>query len=60
LADLAAQSRSWQLAVDGSLRLARIATDAAEVLREHPDSRVRRAAAVLAAQAHPLLAAEAT
>jgi hypothetical protein len=37
------------------VRLALVAERAAELLRDHPDSAVRHSAAVLAAQAHPLL-----
>jgi len=43
--------------VNGLLRLARLAQSISQVLREHPDAGVRRSAAVLAARAHPLLAA---
>jgi hypothetical protein len=39
------------------LRLARLAEDAGYGLKQHPDPRVRRSAAVLAARAHPLRAA---
>jgi hypothetical protein len=39
------------------LRLARLAESAGRDLCQHPDSRVRRSAAVLAARAHPLRAA---
>ncbi|MBV9169327.1 MAG: hypothetical protein JOZ81_04505 [Chloroflexi bacterium] len=43
--------------LDSLLRLARLACRAAERLRDHPDPAVRRAAALLAARSHPLLAA---
>ncbi|MBV9577573.1 MAG: hypothetical protein JO057_03165 [Chloroflexi bacterium] len=43
--------------VDGIRRLARLADSVSEVLREHPDVEVRRSVAVLAARAHPVLAA---
>jgi hypothetical protein len=43
--------------LDGLLRLARLAATVADGLRECPDGSVRRSAAVLAARAHPLLAA---
>jgi hypothetical protein len=43
--------------VEGLLRLARLADSIGHVLREHPDPQVRRSAAILAARAHPLLAA---
>jgi hypothetical protein len=43
--------------VNGLVRLARLAESVSHVLREHPDAEVRRSAAVLAARAHPLLAA---
>ena len=39
------------------LRLARLAGSVADALRDCPDPAVRRSAAVLAARAHPLLAA---
>jgi hypothetical protein len=39
------------------VRLARLSDAVAEVLRDCPDARVRRSAAVLAARAHPVLAA---
>jgi hypothetical protein len=45
------------LVVDAIVRLARLADRLAEVLRECPDPTVRRSAAVLAARAHPVLAA---
>ena len=57
LADLSAEDPTLAVALEGSLRLARIATAAAEVVRDHPHPQVRRAAAVLSARAHPLLAA---
>jgi hypothetical protein len=57
LAALSAADRGLALALEGSLRLARLAVAAADALREHPDPVVRRAAASLAARAHPLLAA---
>ena len=44
------------LIVDGVLRLARLASAAADALRDSPDPRVRRAIAVLAARAHPIRA----
>lgn len=37
------------------LQLADVAVQAADLLREHPEPAVRRAAAVLAARAYPLL-----
>ncbi|HEY0581400.1 MAG TPA: hypothetical protein VGE94_04410, partial [Chloroflexota bacterium] len=40
--------------VEPLLRLARLAESAADAVRDNPDQRVRRAAAVLAARAHPL------
>jgi hypothetical protein len=45
------------LVLDGLLRLARLADGLGHTLREHPDQEVRRSAAILAARAHPLLAA---
>lgn len=45
------------LALDGLLRLARLAGSVADALRECPDARVRRSAALVAARAHPLRAA---
>jgi hypothetical protein len=45
------------IVVDGLLRLARLAEAESHSLRDHPDRAVRRSAAVLAARAHPLLAA---
>jgi hypothetical protein len=45
------------LVLDALLRLNRLAVRVADTLREHPDPAVRRSAAVLAARAHPLLAA---
>jgi hypothetical protein len=38
------------------MRLARVAESTADLLRDHPDPRVRRSSALLAAAAHPLLA----
>jgi hypothetical protein len=43
--------------IDGLLRLARLADSVASYVRDHPDQQVRRSAAILAAQAHPLRAA---
>jgi hypothetical protein len=43
--------------VDKMVRLAHLAEAVAEALRDYPDPRVRRSAAVLAARAHPVLAA---
>lgn len=43
------------VAAAGLVRLAQIADRAGETLREHPDSSVRRSAALLAARAHPVL-----
>jgi hypothetical protein len=40
--------------VDAVVRLARLAGEVAETLRECPDPLVRRSAAVLAARAHPI------
>ena len=45
------------LVLEGLLRLARLAGTVADALRDCPDPQVRRSAAVLAARAHPLLAA---
>ena len=45
------------LVLEGLLRLARLADSVADTLRDCPDPKVRRSAAVLAARAHPLLAA---
>jgi hypothetical protein len=45
------------LVLSAVLRLARLADAVAGDLRECPDARVRRSAAVLAARAHPLRAA---
>jgi hypothetical protein len=42
--------------VESLIRLARLADSVAESLREHPDSAVRRSAAILAARAHPVRA----
>jgi hypothetical protein len=42
--------------VEPLVRLARLAERNAVLLRDHPDSAVRRSAAVLAARAHPLRA----
>jgi hypothetical protein len=44
-------------AIQALVRLGRLAEDVADTLRDHPDPSVRRSAAVLAARAHPLLAA---
>jgi hypothetical protein len=44
-------------AVDGLIRLARLADSLGATLRDHPDPSVRRSAAILAARAHPLLIA---
>jgi hypothetical protein len=43
--------------VDAIARLARLADSVSETLRDHPDAQVRRSAALLAARAHPILAA---
>jgi hypothetical protein len=43
--------------VEPVLRLARLADGLGATLRDHPDPDVRRSAAILAARAHPLLAA---
>jgi hypothetical protein len=43
--------------VSAVARLARLAESVSQSLREHPDADVRRSAAVLAARAHPILAA---
>ncbi len=43
-------------AAAGLVRLARLSEAVGAALQDHPDPRVRRAAAVLAARAHPLLA----
>jgi hypothetical protein len=40
--------------VSALIRLARLAESVAEALRDCPDARVRRSAAVLAARAHPI------
>ena len=40
--------------VDAMVRLARLAGEVAETLRDCPDPLVRRSAAVLAARAHPI------
>jgi hypothetical protein len=40
------------------VRLARLAESVSQSLREHPEAEVRRSAAVLAARAHPILAAQ--
>ena len=45
------------LVVGALVRVARLADAAAEVLRDCPDARVRRSAAVLAARGHPIRAA---
>jgi hypothetical protein len=42
--------------VDAMLRLARLSAAAADALRDNPDPAVRRAAAALAARAHPVRA----
>jgi hypothetical protein len=44
-------------AVDAVKRLARLSDRVAAALRDCPDASVRRSAAVLAARAHPILAA---
>jgi hypothetical protein len=54
---LAGSDAAMAVAVEGSLRVARLAVGLPDALRDHPDPSVRRAAAVLAARAHPLLAA---
>ncbi len=43
--------------VSAVARLARLADSISPSLREHPDAEIRRSAAVLAARAHPILAA---
>lgn len=43
------------VAAMGLVTLAQTADRAGETLREHPDPSVRRAAALLAARAHPVL-----
>ena len=43
--------------VDALVRLSRLAESIADELRDCPEQRVRRSAAVLAARAHPVLAA---
>ena len=43
--------------VGALIRMSRLAEAAADALRECPDPLVRRSAAVLAARAHPILAA---
>ena len=45
------------VAVAGMVRLARLAQQASTYLRDSPDADVRRSAALLAARAHPVLAA---
>jgi len=45
------------LVVGAAIDIARLADSVAESLRHCPDSSVRRAAAVLTARAHPVLAA---
>jgi hypothetical protein len=45
------------LVLDGLIRLARLAGTVADALRECPDAKVRRSAAVVAARAHPIRAA---
>ncbi len=45
------------LVLEGMLRLARLADSVADRLRDCPDPKVRRSAAIVAARAHPLLAA---
>ena len=45
------------MVLDAIGRLARLADSVSETLREHPDVEVRRSAAILAARAHPILAA---
>jgi len=60
------RGREFQPTLPGSLdsvaieaigRLARLADSLSQTLRDHPDSSVRRSAAILAARAHPILAA---
>jgi hypothetical protein len=53
--ELAAQDPSMAIAVDGLLRLAHLSESIEEALGDHPEPRVRRAAASLAARAYPLL-----
>jgi hypothetical protein len=43
--------------LDALIRMARLAATVADALRDCPDTRVRRSAAVLAARAHPIRAA---
>jgi hypothetical protein len=43
--------------LESVLRVARLSAEVAEALRDHPDVRVRRSAAVLAARAYPVRAA---
>jgi hypothetical protein len=43
--------------LDGVVRLARLAETVSHTLRDCPDASVRLSAAVLAARAHPILAA---
>jgi hypothetical protein len=43
--------------VEGLVRLARLAESVADKLRDCPDADARRSAAILAARAHPILAA---
>jgi hypothetical protein len=43
--------------MDALLRLARLAGTVADALRDCPEARVRRSAAILAARAHPIRAA---
>jgi hypothetical protein len=45
------------LAVEAIGRLARLADSLSQTLRDHPNAEVRRSAAILAARAHPILAA---
>lgn len=45
------------IVVDGLVRLANLAESVGDRLRECPDADVRRSAAILAARAHPVLAA---
>lgn len=55
LADLPAGS-AIAVAASGLVRLARLQDEVGVLLRDHPDATIRRAAALLAVRAHPLLA----
>lgn len=56
-AALAATDPALAIAAEGLVALARLSEAVSEGLRDHPDARVRRSAAVVAATAYPLLAA---